>query len=229
MTTERSSKDRAPDVHRRAAVHAALAKPARLAIVDALMFGDASPSELQALVDLPSNLLAHHLNVLERARIVTRTRSQGDRRRSYLRLVPRAFDGLAPGSLGTAPRVLFVCTQNSARSPLAAALWRRRSSIPAASAGTAPAQWMHPGAVAAARRHGLPLRRTRPRQVDDVVRASDLVVTVCDSAHERLGAAARLHWSIPDPVRVGSDAAFDRAFDELSRRAVDLAPRLDAA
>ena len=75
MNAERSSKDRHSDVNRRAAVHAALAEPARLAIVDALMFGDASPSELQELVDLPSNLLAHHLNVLERARIVARARS----------------------------------------------------------------------------------------------------------------------------------------------------------
>jgi len=229
MNAERSSKDRHSDVNRRASVHVALAEPARLAIVDALMFGDASLSELQELVDLPSNLLAHHLNVLERARIVTRTRSQGDRCRTYLRLVPGALDGLSPGTLGTAPRVLFVCTQNSARSPLAVALWRRRSSVPAASAGTAPAQWMHPGAVAVARRHGLPLRRIRPRQVDDVVRPGDLVVTVCDSAHERLGAAAQLHWSVPDPVRVGSDAAFDRAFDELARRVGDLAPQLDAA
>jgi protein-tyrosine-phosphatase len=229
MITERSSKHRPADVHRRAAVHAALAEPARLAIVDALLFGDASPSELQVLVDLPSNLVAHHLNVLQRARIVTRTPSQGDRRRTYLRLVPGALDGLSPGTLRAAPRVLFVCTQNSARSPLAVALWRRRSSVPAASAGTSPARWMHPGTVAVARRHGLPLRRSRPRQVDDVVRAGDLVVTVCDSAHERLGAAARLHWSIPDPVRVGSDAAFDRAFDELSRRVGDLAPRFDAA
>jgi ArsR family transcriptional regulator, arsenate/arsenite/antimonite-responsive transcriptional repressor / arsenate reductase (thioredoxin) len=37
---------------------------------------------------MPSNLLAHHLRVLEEAGLVTRHRSEGDKRRSYLRLVP---------------------------------------------------------------------------------------------------------------------------------------------
>jgi hypothetical protein len=58
-----------------------------------------------------------------------------------------------------------------------------------------------------------------------VVRAGDFVVTVCDAAHEHLGQAARLHWSVPDPARVGTDDAFDRAFDELSLRVADLASR----
>ena len=42
---------------------------------------------------------------------------------------------------------------------------------------------------------------------------------MCDSAHEELDPhLPRLHWSIPDPVRVGTDAAFDAAYDEISRR-----------
>ncbi|TVZ07204.1 ArsR family transcriptional regulator [Trebonia kvetii] len=57
-------------------------------ITDRLAEGDASPSELGALLAMPSNLLAHHLRVLEDARIITRRRSAGDHRRSYLRLVP---------------------------------------------------------------------------------------------------------------------------------------------
>ena len=56
-----------PDLLRRVAVHSALADPARLTVVDALAMGDASPSELLALLAMPSNLLAHHLGVLERA------------------------------------------------------------------------------------------------------------------------------------------------------------------
>jgi protein-tyrosine-phosphatase/DNA-binding HxlR family transcriptional regulator len=220
--------DQVEDLRRRAAVHAALAEAPRLAIVDALILGDASPSELQALLDLPSNLLAHHVKVLEQAGLVTRSRSEGDRRRTYLRLVPGVLDPLGPVASHTAPRVLFVCTHNSARSQLAVALWRRRSDVPVASAGTRPADRVHPGALAAARRHRLPLRRVRPRPIDDVMEAGDFVVTVCDSAHEDLGAAAaRLHWSIPDPVRVGSDEAFDRAFEELTRRVADLAPHVN--
>jgi len=134
MNTEQSS-----DLARRAAVHAALADPARLLITDALSEGDASPSELATLLGMPSNLVAHHLAVLEQADLVSRRRSEGDRRRTYLRLVPGAFDSLARPGAQAARRVLFVCTANSARSHLAAALWRRASEIPAASAGTRPA------------------------------------------------------------------------------------------
>ena len=55
------------------------------------------------------------------------------------------------------------------------------------------------------------------------------MVTVCDSAHEELGAIGHLHWSIPDPVRIGTDDAFDTAYDELERRIAELAPRLAAS
>src|SRR5918999_6005354 len=81
---------------RRAAVHAALGDPGRLAIVDALLLGEASPSELQRLLAMPSNLLAHHVRVLEQAGVVTRHRSEGDRRRSYLRLTPGSLEALRP-------------------------------------------------------------------------------------------------------------------------------------
>jgi protein-tyrosine-phosphatase len=50
----------------------------------------------------------------------------------------------------TAQRVVFVCTANSARSHLAAALWRRASAVPAVSAGTRPADRIAPGAIDAA-------------------------------------------------------------------------------
>src|SRR6516164_5432121 len=141
------------ELARRAAMHAALADQARLLITDRLAEGDASPSELGELLAMPSNLLAHHLRVLEDARIITRRRSEGDHRRSYLRLVPGALDSLAAPPRRTASRVLFVCTANSARSHLAAALWRQASPVPATSAGTHPADAIHPGAVGAARRH----------------------------------------------------------------------------
>ena len=163
MSVERNS-----SLARRAAVHAALADPARLAITDTLLAGDASPSELAGMLAMPSNLLAHHLRVLEQAGVITRRRSEGDRRRTYLRLVPGALDPLAAPPARTARRVLFVCTANSARSHLAAALWRRASSIPAASAGTRPGPAIDPGAIAAARRHRLPLPRLRPRHISEV-------------------------------------------------------------
>jgi ArsR family transcriptional regulator, arsenate/arsenite/antimonite-responsive transcriptional repressor / arsenate reductase (thioredoxin) len=210
----------------RAALHAALADPARLAVVDALALGDASPTELQGLLGVPSNLLAHHLKVLEQAGVVERTRSEGDHRRTYIHLVPDALNRLEMPSVVVAPRVVFVCTHNSARSQLAVALWRRHSRVPASSAGTQPAERIHPSALAVAGRNGLRLARVRPRHVARVLAPDDFVVTVCDTAHEELGSRARLHWSVPDPVRVGSDRAFDRVYDELVERVDRLAPHL---
>jgi protein-tyrosine-phosphatase len=214
------------DLARRAAVHAALADPARLQIADTLLAGDASPSELAAMLAMPSNLLAHHLHVLEQAGVITR--SEGDRRRTYLQLVPATLDSLAVPPGRGARRVLFVCTANSARSHLAAALWRRASTVPAISAGTHPAARIDPGAIAAARRHRLPLPRVRPRHIDQVQDVGDLVVTVCDMAREELGGAAAVHWSVPDPVPAGDPASFDATLSELSRRVERLAPRLAA-
>jgi ArsR family transcriptional regulator, arsenate/arsenite/antimonite-responsive transcriptional repressor / arsenate reductase (thioredoxin) len=217
------------DLAGRVAMHAALADPARLRITDLLADGDASPSELAAVLAMPSNLLAHHLRVLEEAGLVTRRRSEGDRRRTYLHLVPGAFSALAGPPARAARRVLFVCTANSARSHLAVALWRQASAVPAASAGTRPAAAIDPGAIAAARRHGLALRRLRPRYIGDVREDGDLVITVCDLAHEELGGLTAVHWSVPDPVPAGGDASFDAALDELARRVSLLAPRLGAA
>jgi len=213
---------------RRAAIHAALADLARLQITDALLAGDASPSELAALLAMPSNLLAHHLRVLEQAGVIARRRSEGDRRRTYLRLVPSTLDTLAAPPDRVAPRVLFVCTANSARSHLAAALWRRASTVPAVSAGTHPAAAIDPGAIAAARRHRLPLPRLRPRHLSEVRHDRDLVVTVCDMAREELGRQAALHWSVPDPVPAGDPASFDAAVAELGHRVERFAPRLTA-
>ena len=198
------------DLAARAAVHAALADPARLQIADTLGTGDASPSELAAMLAMPSNLLAHHLHTLEQAGLVTRRRSEGDRRRSYVRLIPGTLDSLTRPPARTARRVLFVCTANSARSHLAAALWRRASNVPAASAGTHPANAIAAGAIAAAERHHLPLRRLRPRHLDEVQEHGDLIVTVCDLAHEELGQLPATHWSVPDPFRPATPAASTR-------------------
>ena len=216
-------------LERRAAVHAALADPARLQVVDTLWAGDASPSDLAAMLGMPSNLVAHHLHVLEQAGLLTRRRSEGDRRRSYLQLVPEALDSPARPPARTARRVLFVCTANSARSHLAAALWRRSSDLPAASAGTHPAAVIDPGAIAAAKRHYLPLRRVRPRHLGEVQQDGDLVVTVCDRAREELGQLTAVHWSVPDPVPAGDPASFDAALAELSHRVERFAPLLAAA
>ncbi|MDQ2661466.1 MAG: helix-turn-helix domain-containing protein [Actinomycetota bacterium] len=216
-------------IEQRATRHAALAEPVRLEMVDLLTLGDWSPSELQTRLGLPSNLLAHHLNVLESAGIVGRGRSEADRRRSYVRLEGAALVGLGVGQTVSAKRVVFVCTANSARSQLAVALWNRASKVPATSGGTHPAERIDPIAIETAREHGLSLRNRRPQLFDEIRATGDYIVSVCDNAHEELGAVDALHWSVPDPVRAGNPAAFEFAFNELSRRVDDLAPRVIAA
>jgi len=212
-------------VEERARKHAALADPARLRMLDLLTFGDLSPTELREELGVPSNLLAHHLGVLEREGVITRGRSEGDKRRSYVRLVPGALTGLGSFAAAGADRVVFVCSANSARSQLAEALWNTVSQVPAQSAGTHPADRVAPGAIATAARHGLDLTGAVPRLVDDVDMEGAFIITVCDRAHEEYPAGT-VHWSIPDPVRVGTDQAFEAAFDDLRRRVDQLAPRI---
>ncbi|GAB3412478.1 arsenate reductase/protein-tyrosine-phosphatase family protein [Flindersiella endophytica] len=235
MKSESTKIDWTPSLRARARAHAALGEPARLAIADRLLLGDASPSEIGGELGLPSNLLAHHLKLLEQAGLIERSRSEGDHRRTYLRLrtdAPHGLTGptgLEPAGVRTAPRVVFVCTHNSARSQLAAAVWKKRSRIPVASAGTHPADQVHPGAVAVARANGLALARARTTHLDDVLRDDDLIVAVCDNAHEELDAHTdragdRLHWSVPDPVRTGTGEAFEAAFREITDRIGRLAP-----
>ncbi|WP_156740223.1 arsenate reductase/protein-tyrosine-phosphatase family protein [Occultella aeris] len=218
--------ERVAGMARLAALHAALADPARLQIVDVLALGDAAPSELAELLGVGSNLLAHHLKVLEREGMVVRTRSEGDGRRWYVRLVPETLDAVQVRPVREVARVLFVCTANSARSHLATALWRRVSTVPTASAGTHPAGRIAPGAMAAARRHGLDLPAITPQHVESVRARGDLVVTVCDRAHEELQFPVDVHWSVPDPIGPGTPAAFDDALADLERRANALAPHL---
>jgi protein-tyrosine-phosphatase/DNA-binding HxlR family transcriptional regulator len=226
MMIESMNVEWSSSVTERARLHAVLGEPARLAIVDRLLLGDASPGEIGRELGLATNLVAHHVKLLAQAGVIERSRSEGDHRRTYLRLRPATLTGLGPVGALRAPRVVFVCTHNSARSQLATALWKRRSSVPAASAGTEPAARVHPLAVAAAREHGVSLSRARTAHLSDVVRPDDLVVAVCDNAHEHLGdeVPERLHWSVPDPARVGTGEAFDRAFRDLADRVDRLAP-----
>jgi len=241
MNTETQVPSRAPLARvepwrARAGILAALGDPVRLAVVDSLALGDRCPDALAAALDIPGNLLAHHVTVLVRGGIVERRRSAGDRRRTYLVLRPEALTGLLPGQVdgdaAVAPprpdRLLFVCTENSARSVLAEALWQRASALPVASAGTRPASRVNPHARAAARRASLPPLARRPRALAAVRATGDLVVSVCDAAHEALGptATAHLHWPIPDPARLGTAAAFDDAVRELDQRVSRLAAAL---
>ncbi|MDQ3767790.1 MAG: helix-turn-helix domain-containing protein [Actinomycetota bacterium] len=216
------------ELRRRAKRHASLSDQYRLRIVDELAISDRSPSELAETLGLRSNLLAHHLQVLEDVGLVSRISSHGDRRRRYLRLRRAALGALTKPLALSARRVVFVCTANSARSQLAAGAWNQRHQVPAESAGTHPADSVHPKAVAAAKRVGIDLKDARPRPLaPNDLGASALVVTVCDRAHEDLAktdGAGFLHWSIPDPAAIGTIKSFDQAATEILDRVDELVP-----
>lgn len=229
MSTDLKSIKDAGDRDRRARSFSALGDVTRLAVVDLLQVQDLSPDALAAALEIPGNLLAHHLKVLEAAGIILRRNSQNDRRRTYIHLVDGALDGLLPRADALeASRVVFVCTHNSARSVLAEALWREVSDVPAASAGTHPAGRVNPRAVRAGRRVGLALKDALPLDIADVLRPDDLVVSVCDTVNEELVDLPNphLHWSVPDPAAVDTDAAFNAALSDISDRVEHLAPRV---
>ncbi len=208
----------------RAAVHAALGEPVRLTIVDELAASDRSPRDLAERLGIPSNLLAHHLDVLEGVGLITRSASAGDGRRKYVRLDHRPLASLGLGAHQPRGEVLFLCTHNSARSQLAAAVWSSRAGQSASSAGTHPADRIDRRAIAAAKRAGVPMAAARPRPIGPIGPGVQ-VVTVCDRAHEELEPGPTWwHWSIPDPVAIGSARAFDRVIEELEQRIALVAP-----
>jgi len=130
-------------------------------------------------------------------------------------------------------RVLFLCTGNSARSILAECLLNRLGSgrFEAMSAGSQPAGHVHPIALELLARNNLPTAALRSKSWDEFAGATmtafDTVITVCDSAAREacpvVPAAARFHWSIPDPAAAtGADAdrraAFESVYAELEAR-----------
>jgi ArsR family transcriptional regulator, arsenate/arsenite/antimonite-responsive transcriptional repressor / arsenate reductase (thioredoxin) len=204
----------------RASLHAALADVHRLAIVDQLFLTDLSPRELGSVLGIDSNLLAHHLAVLESAGLIERTASQGDRRRRYIRLSADGRQLAPPTSPVTAGRVVFVCTENAGRSQLAQGIWNQSQPLRAISAGTRPAHRLHEGTIRAAARRGIDLSDARPGPLPELG-PGDLVITVCDRAHETLaGHLGRygFHWSIPDPAAAGDPRAYDDSADTIAQR-----------
>jgi arsenate reductase len=118
-------------------------------------------------------------------------------------------------------KVLFVCTENAARSQIAEALLRHkgRGAFHVASAGSQPAARVHPLALAILRQQGIEWKG-RPKGFDSVMDQSwDMVITLCDRAKEQCpsfpGLPTYAHWGMPDPAGVtGTVAAQMRAFEE---------------
>lgn len=120
-------------------------------------------------------------------------------------------------------KVLFLCTGNSCRSQMAEAIVNARLSEAweAVSAGTKPASYVHPKAVAALAEIGIQ-HEGRSKRADEFRKVDfDVVVTVCDSAAEEcpvwLGKGKRMHHSFPDPALTDNMDDFRKVRDDIAR------------
>jgi arsenate reductase len=119
------------------------------------------------------------------------------------------------------PEVLFVCVHNAGRSQMAAALVELRSAggIAVRSAGSAPADEIHPAVVEAMHEIGVDLSRAAPKVLtDDAVQRVDVVVTMgCGDACPVYPGKRYEDWTVDDPA--GQDLATVRRIrDEIDAR-----------
>jgi ArsR family transcriptional regulator, arsenate/arsenite/antimonite-responsive transcriptional repressor / arsenate reductase (thioredoxin) len=232
-----------------------LADPVRWRLMRELTCGDQRVRELMVALGQPQSLISYHLCRLREGGLVTARRSSFDARDTYYSLdldgcsqalttataalhpgfaLPSAAADPGPGQ--EARRVLFVCTGNSTRSPMAEALLRHRAGarVEAASAGTRPKP-VHPKAAAVMRdRYHIDIGGHRPTHVEAVAdQRFDYVISLCDKAREACpefpSRPRRIHWSLPDPASEDSRPgypAFERTAAELDTRIRFLLPAL---
>ena len=234
------------------------AHPLRWQLLTELADSDYRVRELVARVDQPQSLVSYHLRLLRDGGLVTATRSTFDGRDSYYHLdLDRCADALTTSGAALhpalrrhstpplpvrprrsrRPAVLFVCTGNSARSPIAEALLRHRTAghVTVASAGTRPKDRLHPDAVRVLHEDfGIDASGRRPQHLDALAgRGFEHVITLCDRAREACpelpSRPRRAHWSIPDPAALADRAgyaAFQRIAADIDTRIRHLLPVL---
>jgi ArsR family transcriptional regulator, arsenate/arsenite/antimonite-responsive transcriptional repressor / arsenate reductase (thioredoxin) len=220
--------------------------PVRWNVLTSLARSDYRVQDLVEQLSLPQNLVSYHLRQLREGRLVTERRSAADERAVFYHLHLERFQALYlmagetlhPAVTAALPapraqdlrrnqtplRVLFLCTENSARSQMAEALLRHLShgTVEAFSAGSQPAEELHPLARRCMERLGIDMSRAVPKHFE-VYRGQrfDVIVTVCDRVLETCptfpGDPERIHWSFLDPAMVqGSEAERLRAFEQIS-------------
>jgi ArsR family transcriptional regulator, arsenate/arsenite/antimonite-responsive transcriptional repressor / arsenate reductase (thioredoxin) len=199
-----------------------LAHDLRWTIVSLLVAGDLRTGEIVARTGQAPSLVSYHLARLREAGLVSARRSTADGRDSYhildLDAIGGAVTGMAnqihPGLLtgvraaeptGPPARVLFICSGNSARSPMAEG-WLNHlggGRVTARSAGISPSA-LHPLAVAAMAEQGVDISSHQPTHLSEFTEDSfTRVITLCDRARENCGelSAPGVHWSIPNPAQ----------------------------
>ena len=127
----------------------------------------------------------------------------------------------------TRPLVLILCTGNSCRSHLAEGLLRAAAGdlLEVASAGSRPAGYVHPQAIAVMQELGLDISGHTSKHMHDFLdRQVTTVITVCGNADQACpifpGQVNRYHWGFDDPAHAtGTDeeilATFRRVRDQI--------------
>ena len=129
----------------------------------------------------------------------------------------------------TKPRVLILCTGNSCRSHMAEGILRAAAGdiLEVWSAGSRPAGYVHPQAIAALAEIGIDITTHTSKHMNDFLdRDVETVITVCGNADQACpiypGQVNRHHWPFDDPAHAtGTDeeiaAEFRRVRDEIRR------------
>jgi arsenate reductase (thioredoxin) len=128
-------------------------------------------------------------------------------------------------------RVLFVCKQNAGRSQMSAALFKRVADgrHESRSAGTRPAEHVHPVVVDAMREVGIDVSQHHPQALtDDLARWADVVVTMgCGDECPYIPGKRYIDWDLADPAGQPLDMV-RKTRDDIDRRVRDLAAMLDS-
>jgi protein-tyrosine-phosphatase len=220
--------------------------PVRWNLMTCLARSDERVQDLVERLKLPQNLVSYHLRQLRNGYLVHERRSSADERSVYYSLDFEQFqtrflsagkmlhpavvdclssaEGAFQPESGKPPlRVLFLCTQNSARSQMAEVLLRHLShgAIEAYSAGSAPAPHVHPLARQAMEAIGINMHEQYPKHFDRYRQQHfDAIVTVCDRMREVCPSfpndPEHIHWSFPDPAEgTGSDEEQYAVFEQM--------------
>ena len=111
---------------------------------------------------------------------------------------------MRPSIQSDAPAVLFVCVHNAGRSQMAAGLLAHHAGgrVHVRSAGSAPADQLHPAVVEAMAELGIDLHQEFPKLLnDEFVRAADVVITMgCGDACPIYPGKRYEEWNVDDPA-----------------------------
>lgn len=235
------------DVERSQAAFAALAQPTRLKAFRKLVavHPDGLPAgEIADVCDVPHNTMSTHLTALNRAGLVTVERD--GRMMNYradirglrglirflasdcctgrpelcgdlARLVPEEVDDMKDNTMSPAFNVLFLCTQNSARSIIAEALLQKvgKGQFNAYSAGSEPADKPMPEVIARLATLGHDVSNLRSKSWNEFTGPNaprmDFVIALCDTLEGQIcpdfgDKVVSAAWPLPDPAKFTGSA-----------------------